>query len=359
MLGAFLLIVGIAVAIGVWSGGLSMISLPALGVVLGALAAFIIFGRRAQKSVYGKAEGQAGAAAWALDNLRGKWRVTPGVAATGHFDAVHRVLGRPGVILVGEGSATRVKPLLAQEKKRTARLVGDVPIYDIIVGNGDGEVPLAKLERHLTKLPSNITVKQMDSLESRLSALGSRAGTAAMPKGPLPRRQVARRPADRPPPVTSAPHDGGSGHPVLDAAPVDVDEQRGYDERDQHATRRGAAQPDQQPLVDGRDPQAQRELAGGELEQPHGHASEHQPDRQDRRRQHRYGISPSASRGRPTVRKQPVDQQRHRSAAHAGQRTRTVVGQTERPARIPLGSPGPTGSRPDGGGRLLRVITPQ
>lgn len=186
MLGAFVLIVAIAVAIGVFSGGFATISMPALGVVLGALVAFIIFGRRAQKSVYGKAEGQAGAAAWALDNLRGKWRVTHGVAATGHFDAVHRVLGRPGVILVAEGSPSRLKPLLAQEKKRTARLIGDVPIYDIIVGNGDGEVPLAKLERHLTRLPANITAKQLDSLESRLSALGSRAGTAAMPKGPLP-----------------------------------------------------------------------------------------------------------------------------------------------------------------------------
>src|SRR5919206_254689 len=109
-----------------------------------------------------KAEGQTGAAAWALENLRGKWRVTPGVAATGHLDAVHRVIGRPGVIFVGEGSAARVKPLLAQEKKRTARLVGDVPIYDIVVGNGEGEVALAKLERHLTKLPANITAKQMD-----------------------------------------------------------------------------------------------------------------------------------------------------------------------------------------------------
>ena len=88
--------------------------------------------------------------------------------------------------LVGEGSAARVKPLLAQEKKRTARLVGEVPIYDIIVGNGEGEVPLAKLERHLTRLPANITVKQMDTLESRLAALGSRAGAAVMPKGPLP-----------------------------------------------------------------------------------------------------------------------------------------------------------------------------
>ena len=186
MIGAFVLIVAAAVAVGSYAGGFTMYLLIPLGVVLGGLVAFIIFGRRAQKSVYKKAEGQAGAAAWALENLRGKWRVTPGVAATGHFDAVHRVIGRPGVIFVGEGSPSRVKPLLAQEKKRTARLVGDIPIYDVIVGNGEGEVPLSKLERHLTKLPANITVKQMDGLESKLVALGSRMGPAAMPKGPLP-----------------------------------------------------------------------------------------------------------------------------------------------------------------------------
>jgi hypothetical protein len=186
MIGAFVVIVGISVTVGVLVGGLTMITLIPLGVVLGLLVAFIIFGRRAQKSIYRQAEGQAGAAAWVLDNLRGKWRVTPGVAATGHFDAVHRVIGRPGVIFVGEGSAARVKPLLAQEKKRTARLIGDVPIYDVIVGTGEGEVPLGKLERHLTKLPANISAKQMDTLESRLAALGSRAGAAVLPKGPLP-----------------------------------------------------------------------------------------------------------------------------------------------------------------------------
>jgi hypothetical protein len=186
MIGAFVLIVGIAVAVGVLAGGFAIFTIIPLGVLLGGLVTFIIFSRRAQRSVYSKAEGQTGAAAWVLDNLRGKWRVTPGVAATGHFDAVHRVLGRPGVILVGEGSAARVKPLLAQEKKHTARLVGDAPIYDIVVGNGDDEVPLAKLERHLTRLPNNITVKQIDTLESRLAALGSRAGAGVMPKGPLP-----------------------------------------------------------------------------------------------------------------------------------------------------------------------------
>ena len=186
MIAAFVLIAGISTAVGVFAGGLTMIFMPVVGLIIGALVAFIIFGRRAQRSVYRQAEGQTGAAAWVLDNMRGNWRVTPGVAATGHFDAVHRVIGRPGVIFVGEGSVVRVKPLLAQEKKRTARIVGDVPIYDVIVGNGEGEVALAKLERHLSRLPANITVKKMDALESRLAALGTRAGASMMPKGPLP-----------------------------------------------------------------------------------------------------------------------------------------------------------------------------
>jgi hypothetical protein len=192
MISAFVLIVAASVVAGIFAGGFTAYLLIPLGVVLGALVAFIIFGRRAQKTVFKKAEGQTGAAAWALENLRGKWRVKPGVAATGHFDAVHRVIGRPGIIFVAEGAPNRVKPLLAQEKKRTARLVGEVPIYDIIIGNGEGEVPLAKLERHLTKLPSNITVKQMDALESKLTALGTRAGAAAMPKGPLPAQAKTR-----------------------------------------------------------------------------------------------------------------------------------------------------------------------
>ncbi|HPY25176.1 MAG TPA: DUF4191 domain-containing protein [Mycobacterium sp.] len=188
----FLLAVGVSVAFGVWAGGFSVYLMPVLGVVLGLLVAFAIFGRRAQKNVYRKAEGQTGAAAWALENLRGKWRVTPGVAANGHLDAVHRVIGRPGVIFVAEGSPARVRSLLAQEKKRTARLVGEVPIYDVIVGNGEGEVPLSKLERHLTRLPANITAKQMDILENKLAALGSRVGPAAMPKGPLPAQAKMR-----------------------------------------------------------------------------------------------------------------------------------------------------------------------
>ena len=183
MIGSLVGIIAIAVIAGLLTGALVFL-LP-LGILLGLLVAFVIFGRRVQKSVFAKAEGQAGAAGWALDNLRGSWRVKQAVTGNAHLDAVHRVIGKPGVILVGEGSASRLRTLLAQEKKKIARVVGDTPIYDVIVGNDEGQVPLKKLERHLNKLPKNINGKRMDSLESRLSALGGRSGPG-MPKGPMP-----------------------------------------------------------------------------------------------------------------------------------------------------------------------------
>src|SRR6476619_6375898 len=153
------------------------------GIVFGALLAMIIFSRRVQANVYKQAEGTPGAAAWSLqNNLRGKWRITPAIAGTSHMDAVHRAIGRPGIILVGEGAPHRVKPLLAQEKKRIARVVGDTPIYDVIVGNEEGQIPLRKLNSYLMKLPRNISVNAVTELDNRLTALGSRTAQAGLPK---------------------------------------------------------------------------------------------------------------------------------------------------------------------------------
>ncbi|MHC1561768.1 DUF4191 domain-containing protein [Actinomycetospora sp. C-140] len=156
------------------------------GILLGVLLAVIIFGRRVQRNVYAKANGQPGAAGWALDTMRGQWRVTQAVAGTTQLDAVHRVIGRPGVILVAEGAPHRTKSLVAQEKKRVSRIIGQVPIYEISVGEEEGQVPLAKLQRHVTKLPRNIDKAQMDTVEKRLAALANRGGPA-VPKGPVPK----------------------------------------------------------------------------------------------------------------------------------------------------------------------------
>lgn len=184
MLGAFLAITLAVFGVGALFGQ-HWFFLP-VGIALGLLAAVMIFGRRVQRNVFAKAEGQPGAAAWALENLRGKWKVTPGVAGTTHLDAVHRVIGRPGIVLVGEGATHRLKPLLAQEKRRVARLVGDTPIYDLRVGREEGEIPLAQLQRRLAKLPRNISAAEITELESKLSVLTQRSAGPGLPKGPMP-----------------------------------------------------------------------------------------------------------------------------------------------------------------------------
>ena len=161
--------------------------LPIPLAVAGALlVGMFVFSRRAQKSMFAQAEGQAGAAGWMLkQQLRGDWRLTEVVAGTTQLDAVHRLVGRPGVVLIGEGAPHRVRGLIAQEKKRTARVVGDTPIYDITIGTGEGDIRLAKLNRYLLKLPANLSKDQVATLEKRLAALGG-SRTQGLPPGPIP-----------------------------------------------------------------------------------------------------------------------------------------------------------------------------
>jgi hypothetical protein len=166
----------LAGALGLVAGGglgllVSLWAVVPMALLTGLLAALIVFNLRARRAMYGAIEGQLGAAAAVLEQMRGAWFVTPAVAINGKQDLVHRVVGRPGVVLVGEGSAQRVKGLLAQERKRLSRAVGDVPIHTLIVGDGEGLVPLGKLQARVTKLPARITRKQVAPLERRLKPL--------------------------------------------------------------------------------------------------------------------------------------------------------------------------------------------
>jgi hypothetical protein len=156
-----------------------------VAVMAALIAAMLVFGRRAQRSMFTQAEGQPGAAGWMLQQqLRGDWRLTQAVAGTTQLDAVHRLVGRPGVVLVGEGAQHRVRGLIAQEKKKIARVAGDTPIYDVIVGTNEGDLRLAKLNRYLVKLPNNLSKEQVAALDKRLAALTS--ARTPLPQGPLP-----------------------------------------------------------------------------------------------------------------------------------------------------------------------------
>jgi Domain of unknown function (DUF4191) len=163
--------------------GLAALFIP-LGVLLGVLVAIILFGRFAQSAQYAAIDGQPGAAAAVLENMRGNWTVTPAIAANRNLDVVHRAVGRPGVILVGEGSPNRLASLLAAEKKRVARVAYEVPIFEFQVGNEEGQVPISKLQRKIMRLPRNLKPAAVSDLNHRLKALQP---SLQAPKGPIPK----------------------------------------------------------------------------------------------------------------------------------------------------------------------------
>ncbi|MFD7734111.1 DUF4191 domain-containing protein [Kitasatospora phosalacinea] len=164
------------------------IYLGILGFVVAVLAVAIVFGRRAERAAFGQMEGQPGAVAAVLGNIRRGWssNQTP-VAVTRNQDAVYRAVGRAGIALIGEGNPNRVRPLLASEKKKMSRVVGDIPVHDIVVGNGEGEIPLKKLQIHLMRLPRSISAAQVTETNDRLRALGDLLSKAPIPKGPMPK----------------------------------------------------------------------------------------------------------------------------------------------------------------------------
>jgi len=156
------------------------------GLMCGLLAAVVLFGRRVEKAAYAQVEGQPGAAAAALQMLRRGWDVKPAVAFTKNQDVVHRVVGRPGIVLVGEGNPSRVRNLLAVERRKHARLAQDAAIHEIVAGDDEGCVPVPKLVKHVQKLPKSITPSDMTDLLQRLRALDAMRPQAPIPHGPVP-----------------------------------------------------------------------------------------------------------------------------------------------------------------------------
>ena len=115
------------------------------GVLIGLppalLAAVLVMNRRGNTAMYRALEGQPGAAGATLTGLgkRGWYAGQEPVAIEGArgtrasdmVDAamVFRALGRPGVVLIGEGPPARVTKLLKQEEKKVSRVAPGVPVH--------------------------------------------------------------------------------------------------------------------------------------------------------------------------------------------------------------------------------------
>lgn len=156
------------------------------GAMVGILAALIVFGRRATKSQVKQIEGQPGAAVAVLGMLKRGWRTDQAISFNRQQDVVHRVVGPPGIVLIGEGSPNRLRSLMTAERVKHQRVAAETPVTEVIVGYGEGEVPLGKLTRYVSKLPRALKPAEMTGVLARLKALDASRSNIPLPKGPMP-----------------------------------------------------------------------------------------------------------------------------------------------------------------------------
>jgi hypothetical protein len=162
-------------------------------IMIGLIAALFVFGRRAQKAAYAQIEGKPGAAAAALGTLRRGWKLDAAVAFNKNQDVVHRVVGPPGIVLVGEGNPNRLRTLLATERRKHERVVADVPVHEVICGDGPDAVPVSKISKHVSKLGRQLKPADMTDVLYRLRALDANRSNIPLPKGPVPTNMKGMR----------------------------------------------------------------------------------------------------------------------------------------------------------------------
>lgn len=151
---------------------------------LALLAAMFFFTRVAGSAAYSSIEGQIGAGASVLMAIRKGWTTTPAVAVNRQQDMVHRSVGRAGIVLTGEGGFA-VRQMIQDEKRKSERYAPGVPIIEVFVGEGEGQIPIRKLQKHLAKLPKKLSAHQMREVRARLKAVGGMS--LPIPKGPMPK----------------------------------------------------------------------------------------------------------------------------------------------------------------------------
>jgi len=162
------------------------IGIALVAIFLVTLSIGVGIGFAVDHPVYSSIEGQMGAGASVLMAIRKGWTTTPAVAVSRNQDMVHRSVGRAGIVLTGEGSPSTLRQLLQDEHKKTERFAPGVPVIEVIVGDGEGQVPLRKLQKHLQKQPKKLTAHQMREVRARLKAVGGLS--MPIPKGPMPTR---------------------------------------------------------------------------------------------------------------------------------------------------------------------------
>jgi hypothetical protein len=125
--------------------------------------------------------------------LRRGWKTDPAIAVNRQQDVVTRVVGPPGIVLIGEGNPNRLRPMMSAERRKHERVASETPIHEILVGHDAGQVPLGRLTKHVTKLGRELKPAQMTDVLARIKALDANRSNIPMPKGPMPTSMKGQR----------------------------------------------------------------------------------------------------------------------------------------------------------------------
>lgn len=169
-----------------------------LAVPFGLLFAMIILSRRAERAAYSRIEGQPGAVSAALGTIRRGWNIEeePVVVDPRTQAMVFRAIGKPGVVLIGDGGTRGVQQrILDGERKRVLRLIPEAPVHLIQCGREEGQVPLPEIVKALRKLKGSLTKLEVAEVSKRLTALAKLR--MPIPKGMDPSRARPDRKAMR------------------------------------------------------------------------------------------------------------------------------------------------------------------
>lgn len=164
------------------------------GVLAGILLSLIVLARLAERAAYRQIEGQPGAVGAVMRSaLRRSWRGSelPVALNPKTQDAVYRAVGRGGVVLISEGSRSRTARMMEDEKRKVLRILPNVPVTFLAVGDEQGSIPLHRLPGTLTKLKKSLTRPEIIAVHNRLSSLPT--NSLPIPKGIDPYRVRPQR----------------------------------------------------------------------------------------------------------------------------------------------------------------------
>ena len=89
---------------------------------------------------------------------------------------------RPGIVLVGEGNPARLRSQLTAERRKYERVTSETPVTEVLVGDGEGQVPLPKLVKHVTKLPKALKPADMTDVLNRIKAIDANRPSSRCPR---------------------------------------------------------------------------------------------------------------------------------------------------------------------------------